>query len=95
MMYAPVGDETMPTKVRKQVYIELRQQRLLKRLADKMGVAESEIIRQALDLHMRELQRADQRAQAWQEERAFIQEWMKQGRVPGGRKWKRADLYER
>ena len=85
----------MPAKVRKQVYIEPRQERLLKRLADKMGVAESEIIRQALDLHMLDLQRADQRTQAWQEERAFIQEWMKQGPVAGGRKWKRADLYER
>ena len=39
----------MAQMLRKQIYIEKRQQALLKRLAKKRGVSEAEIIRQAID----------------------------------------------
>lgn len=82
-------------KVRKQIYIEPSQERQLKRLARKSGVPEAEIIRQALDRHIRECELARARSQAWEEERAFIRKWMEKGPVTGGRSWRREDLYER
>jgi hypothetical protein len=39
----------MSTKIRKQIYLEKRQDRLVKRLADARGVSEAEVIRQAID----------------------------------------------
>jgi hypothetical protein len=39
----------MTQMIRKQIYIERRQQSLLKRLAKRRGVSEAEIIRTALD----------------------------------------------
>lgn len=41
----------MSTKARKQVYLEPRQENLLKLIAQQTGVSEAEIIRQAIDRH--------------------------------------------
>jgi hypothetical protein len=43
----------MATKVRKQIYIEERQERFLKRQAKAQGVSEAEVIRQAIDCSQR------------------------------------------
>ncbi|MBI3667898.1 MAG: hypothetical protein HY236_16980 [Acidobacteria bacterium] len=86
----------MPAMVRKQFYIEQRQERQLKKLAKKTGMTEAAIIRRALDVQVHGLEEAEDRVQAWQEERAFIESWMKKGPVEGGgRKWRREDLYDR
>jgi len=39
----------MSNMVRKQIYINRRQQALLKRLSEQRGISEAEIIRQAID----------------------------------------------
>jgi len=80
--------------VRKQVYIERRQDALLKHWAAEKGSTEAEIIRQALDQW---LARADQRKEAeaaWAEERAFIEARIAEGPTSGGRTWTRDELYE-
>jgi hypothetical protein len=81
--------------VRKQVYIEPRQEMLLKRLARETGTAEAEIIRQAIDRHTRTLLSPRKDLSAWQRERAFIEQLIELGPVPGGRTWSREDLHDR
>ena len=39
----------MPTKIRKQIYLEKRQDRQLKRLAEARGVSEAAVIRELID----------------------------------------------
>jgi hypothetical protein len=81
--------------VRKQVYIEDRQEALLKRLAQSTGETEAELIRQAIDRQARTLLFPRRDLDAWREERAFIQDLIRRGPVPGGRGWCREELYER
>lgn len=85
----------MPVKIRKQIYIEPRHQRMLKRVSKKTGTPEAEIIRCALDEHLHELQTAATRAEIWKREMAFIKQRMGQGPLPGGRNWNRDDLHDR
>ena len=82
--------------VRKQVYIEPRQDELLKRIASATGATEAEIIRQAIDQYATQALTRARRLDAWKRERAFIQELIDQGPIEGGgRTWRREDLYER
>jgi len=85
----------MATKVRKQIYIESDQEIALKRLARQTGLSEAEIIRQAIDRHMRQLGRRRRDPQAWEQEKEFIQRLIQQGAVTGERLWQREDLDER
>ena len=84
----------MPTKkVRKQIYLEARQEQLLKQLVKETGATEAELIRQAIDRHTGSfLPQRDMHA--WEEERVFIERLMQQGPTPGRRTWKREDLHE-
>lgn len=50
MMYNPEG--TVASKIRKQIYLDPAQEALLKRLAGATGLAEADLIRQALDRHL-------------------------------------------
>jgi hypothetical protein len=86
----------MAQMIRKQVYIEPRQDAVLKRLARTRGVTEAEIIRRAID---REAGAPATLAgqpdtEAWEEARAFIRSLIDRGPVPGGRRWSREELYE-
>ncbi len=85
----------MATKVRKQVYIEPYQEEILKRLTRETGISEAEFIRQAIDHHARSLRPLRRDLSAWEKERAFIDLLIQQGSVPGGRTWRREELYER
>ena len=40
----------MPAKVRKQIYLEQRQNRQLKRLAEARGVSEAEVVRELIEI---------------------------------------------
>ena len=85
----------MARKVRKQVYIEADQDRLLARLSEETGLSEAEIIRQAIDRHTRGAPLLRRDLAVWQEERAFIEQLLSQGRVDGRRTWQREELHER
>ena len=82
--------------IRKQLYIEPRQDRELKRLARQNGKTEAEIFREALNRLVEEKKRKANPARAWQETEAFIEQWIAKGPVPAtGRRWRREDLYDR
>jgi hypothetical protein len=86
---------TKTTKIRKQIYLEPNQELILKQLAKKTGMAEAEIIRQAIDRHTKVLRFPRRDLAGWEKERAFIVRLIKQGPIAGGRTWAREDLHER
>lgn len=85
----------MTLRVRKQIYIDPGQEKLLKQLTRDTGLAEAEIIRQAIDRQIGPLEQPRRDLAAWDRERAFIAQLIERGPVSGGRSWKREDLYER
>lgn len=85
----------MTAKIRKQIYIEAEQDVLLKQLVEQKGGSEAEIIRQAITRYAQSFQSPTLELNAWEQERAFIQNLIKQGQIPGERTWHREDLHER
>ena len=83
--------------VRKQVYIEPLQERMLKRRAKQLGVTEAEIIRKALD-HVGVSPMAPRREvdlDAAREALKFMRSLSARAkRAPKGRTWTRESLYE-
>jgi hypothetical protein len=84
----------MASKVRKQIYIEARQDRLLKREAKARGVSQAELIRRAIDAAGRGGPRGGSNPAALEEFLEFARKRMAKGRLPGKRDWTREDLYE-
>jgi hypothetical protein len=85
----------MTAKIRKQIYIEPDQNAVIKRLSNESGMAEAEIIRQAINQHVQALRTPKRDLGAWEAERTFIMRLIHQGAVAGNRTWKRDELYER
>lgn len=86
----------MKQMVRKQIYLQKRQEELLKKWAEMLGVSESEVIRRALDS---ELSSAGFRfaydREAWKRLQASMLKLNKLPPVPQKKRdWKREDLYE-
>ena len=85
----------MTRMVRKQIYIEPRQESTLKRLARETGATEAEIIREAIDRQSELVFVPRRDLTAWKAERAFIEELIQQGPVSPVRRWSREELHER
>ena len=83
----------MAVMIRKQIYIRRRQAATLKRQARELGTTEAELIRRAIDRQIAVRLRPD--LTLWHKEREYIQALIAKGPVPGGRTWKREELYER
>jgi hypothetical protein len=84
--------------VRKQLYLRKDQDRRLKRVAERMGLAEAEYVRIALDRALSEQaepSRATRDPSAWDEIMTFLRARHAQGPLPGTRDWKREDIYDR
>jgi len=80
--------------IRKQVYIEQRQERLLKRRARELRVTEAELIRRGIDQIGRLPSLFPNREESWRAAKLLIGQRMKM-RVPQtGRTWRRENLYE-
>lgn len=79
--------------VRKQVYIEPEQDERLKRRARVLGVTESELIRQGVDLVTAGQPLADDEAE-WQTELEFMRERGRLEVPPQKRTWTREEIYE-
>jgi hypothetical protein len=98
MMYNYVfEEETLMTQmIRKQVYIQKRQQLLLKRLARRRGVSEAEIIRQAIDQQAQSAatQPLPPDPQALETIIQFALERRKLGEAGEPYRWQREDAYE-
>ena len=79
---------------RKQIYIELDQDRRLRAMARHRGRTESELIREGINrvLAAPPLRARDQKA--WQEELSFIDYLTRLGPVEGKRTWTREELYD-
>lgn len=81
--------------VRKQVYIEERQERMLKKSASELGVAEAELIRRGIDQMLKGLLPAAQPdANAWAEEKRFIAQLKERTPPAKIKRWTRAELHE-
>lgn len=84
----------MTTMIRKQVYLEPRQDVQIKQLATERKTTEADVIREAIDTLLGEVARQRRAQQAWDEALAFMEARYAQGPVPGGRTWTRDELYE-
>ena len=84
----------MGRKVRKQLYIEVRQEKMLKRLSKEQGVSEAELIRRGLDMIFVQGRGCVSDPQAWEEELAFIRERAKITALGAERTWTREELYD-
>jgi len=80
--------------IRKQVYIEQRQERLLKRRARELRVTEAELIRRGIDQIGRLPSLFPNREESWRAAKLLIGERMKLRVAQTGRTWRREDLYE-
>lgn len=85
----------MAEMIRKQVYIEPRQEQLLKALARKLGVTEAELIRQGIDRGLQHGAEFRPDPAAWKKVERFILARMRKGALTGKRRWTREDLYGR
>lgn len=85
----------MSQKVRKQIYIEKRQEALLKRLARTQGISEAEVIREAIDKQASGIGDQAPDPAAWEQAYRFMLELQALGPLPRRqRSWTRSDLYE-
>ena len=85
----------MPEMIRKQVYIEARQEQLLKTLAWDLHVTEAELIRRGIDRGFDRMAGVRPDPAAWGEAERYILARMRRGTVNGKRRWTREDLYGR
>jgi hypothetical protein len=87
----------MARMIRKQVYIQERQQAVLRRLARKQGVSEAAVIRQAIDgqLDGGQTRFSPPDDGAWRKVLASMRGAQRSNRSRArARSWKRDDLYE-
>jgi len=63
----------MATMVRKQVYLEPRQNSQIKQLAQKRGTTEAAIMREAVDLLLAEAERLSKAQDAWEMAQALME----------------------
>ena len=80
--------------IRKQVYIEARQDRSLKRRARQTGVSEAELVRRGIDALDRGATDAVRDPDLWRAARAHIVRQRRAAVPQTGRTWRRDDLYE-
>ncbi len=83
----------MSRMVRKQIYLERRQDRAVKRLARRTKRSESEIIRAGVDAVLEEGNAREQRRKAFEQYESLIKQRMAKGPSPGKRDWTREDIY--
>ena len=83
----------MSRKVRKQIYIEPRQEEMLKRQARELGITQAELIRRCIDQIGRASVNLPPDQKAWEEAKAFIQERMRIAAPQTDRTWTREELY--
>ena len=88
----------MSRMVRKQLYLRKDQDRQLKRVAERLGLAEAEYVRMALDRALAEPTEPAHLTHdlsAWEQELAFLRARHAKGPLSGTRDWKREDIYDR
>lgn len=94
MYSAMYNQNAMARMVRKQLYIDKRQDEALKRRARELGISEAEVVRQALADSLAVPEDND-REKAWARELAFMRERAKMKVPQQARTWTRDELYDR
>lgn len=84
----------MARMIRKQVYIESEQDRLLKRRSRELGVSQAALIRRGIEEVARRGPARGFDMKAWEEAHAFMKERAKLQVPQTGRTWTREGLYE-
>lgn len=84
-----------PAMIRKQVYIESHQERLLKERARQLHVTEAELIRRSLDQGLMGMASRRPNASAWRELMRFFRRRMRMKVRQRPRRWTRVELYDR
>lgn len=85
----------MGRMVRKQIVIEPEQERALEEHAKALGVSQSALIRQAIDLLLRDAEEQEQRRAAWEFLKSEFERADREGWGSGGRRWTREELHDR
>ncbi|MBI4588807.1 MAG: hypothetical protein HY725_08195 [Candidatus Rokubacteria bacterium] len=85
----------MAAMIRKQVYVEPRQEKLLKALAKELGLTEAELIRRGIDRGLEGVAGLRPDPAAWQKVERYIRGRMLKRRLKGKRRWTREELYGR
>ena len=85
----------MPSKIRKQIYLDPQQESLLKSLSKQTGMSEAEMIRQALDLQLGFFGQSQPDLNVWETELEFIESLQQRSSISGKRDWTRDELHER
>lgn len=85
----------MPNMVRKQIYINPEQEKVLKAKAKELNIPESEIIRQGINNLLQVPVIVKKDIGAWKEAKRFIQTLISKGPIKGKRNWTREELYGR
>lgn len=80
--------------IRKQIYIEPRQERLLKRRARDLGLSEAELIRRSIDSAASPVPPLPRSKEAWTEILAYVWRHRSMNVPQTGRRWTREELYE-
>src|SRR5438309_10145624 len=80
--------------IRKQIYIEPRQETVLKEKAERWQMSEAEIIRHAIDQLEQAPPPHEVRMRAWAKLKAFADERGRMDVPPEPRSWTRDELYE-
>ena len=81
--------------VLRRIYFDADLATLLKHLAAKAGVDESEVVRQAIARYAAQAGALTRDANAWRRQHRRIQASIARGQLPGARSWPRDDLYSR
>ncbi|MDO9289353.1 MAG: hypothetical protein Q7T83_11260 [Thermodesulfovibrionales bacterium] len=84
----------MARMVRKQIYIDQEQEKILKDKARILHKAEAELVREGINTVLKR-QYAFKDSTAWKKEKKFIHSLIGKGPVKGKRQWKREDLHDR
>jgi hypothetical protein len=80
--------------IRKQVYIDARHERLLKRISASLGVAESALIREGIERIAGGPRRVGPDRRAWERARRFFRDRARIKVKQSGRAWTREQIYE-
>ena len=84
----------MTRMVRKQVYIETRQESSLKRRAKELGISQSELLRRCIDQMSSATITLPRDETAWADAKAYIEERMSIEAPQTSRTWTRDELYD-
>ena len=85
----------MVAVIRKQLYIKPHQDVLLKKKAKASGLTEAELIRRAIETHLKTNFELHKYPLAWETEKQFILSRIRPGKQAQKRGWSRDELYDR